>query len=395
MSRNILYCFLFLLFWQCRKGDIGHSEICQYQAPPGANDHPKSARFQDIIDKYVTRGLPGVALLIRDAEGTWIGSGGYADISQKIPFLPCTVSKVASITKMFNGTLTHLLVEEGLISLDDQVDQYLSGEILEKVANCRGATIRQLMNHTTGIYDIITSSTFYLALLNNPDRYWTADELIRFAYDKDARFPLGTSCYYSNTNTLLLSMVLSKAAGRPHWQLLREKVLNPLQMENTYYYSHDQLPAIAAQGYYDLYNNQTLVNVTNFNTGSGNGYGGFFANVFDLQIFIEALIRNQTILSAASMEEMTEFVAEIDPDEPNNDLYLGAGLMKRYFNQDRDSDRYGYGHTGRDLGYSANCFYFPNYDITCCFVVNYGTNAESELRQVFFDFQDELTDSLF
>ena len=121
----------------------------------------------------------------------------------------------------------------------------------------------------------------------------------------------------------------------------------------------------------------------------------FFANVFDLQVFIEALVRNQTILSPASMEEMTEFVAEIDPDEPNNDLYLGTGLMKRYFNQDRNSDRYGYGHTGRDLGYSSNCFYFPNYDITCCFVVNYGTNAESELRQVFYDFQDELTNSLF
>ncbi|MBK8502625.1 MAG: serine hydrolase [Saprospiraceae bacterium] len=172
-------------------------------------------------------------------------------------------------------------------------------------------------------------------------------------------------------------------------------MLTPLQMNNTYYYSHDKLPAITAQGYYDFYNNQTIINVTNFNTGSGNGYGGFFSNVFDLQIFIEALVRNQTILKSSSFTEMSTFIPEIDPEDSNNDLNLGAGLMKRYFNQDQSSDRYGYGHTGRDLGYSANCFYFPNYDVTSCFVINYGTNAESELRQVFYDFQDELTSSLF
>jgi D-alanyl-D-alanine carboxypeptidase len=296
---------------------------------------------------------------------------------------------------MFTGTLAHLLVEQGIISLDDKVDMYLSKEILEKVANCQGATIRQLMNHTTGIYDIITSTSFYLALLNNPDKYWDGDELIEFAYGKDPKFALGSSCFYSNTNTLLLSLVLNKALGSPHWKALRQMILDPLQMSDTYYYSHDKLPAATSQGYFDLYNNQSLANVTNFNTGSGNGYGGFFSNVFDLQIFIEALLREKSILTDESLAQMSTFIPEIDPEDPNNDLYLGTGLMKRYFNQDQQSDRYGYGHTGRDLGYSANCFYFPNYDITCTFVTNYGTNAESELREVFYQFQDELTSELF
>lgn len=386
---------LFLVFLGCRKGDIGHSEMCSYSPGEEANQHPKRQIFQNLIDDFVAKGLPGIALLVRDSDGQWVGSGGKADISQDIAFLPCTVSKVASITKMFNGTLTHLLAEEGLLSLDDPVEQYLSEEILEKVKNCRGATVRQLMNHTTGIFDIITSSAFYLALLNNPDKHWSGEELIKFAYDKDPEFPLGASCFYSNTNTLLLSLVLDKVTGKPHWNVLRDYLLEPLQMDDTYYYSHDKLPSITAQGYYDLYNNQTLTNVTNFNTGSGNGYGGFFSNVFDLQIFIEALVRDKKILSEDSYDQMTRFIEEIDPDDPLNDLYLGAGLMKRFFNQNQNSDRYGYGHTGRDLGYSANSFYFPNYDITCCFVINYGTNAESALRDVFYEFQDELTNSLF
>ncbi|MBK8502626.1 MAG: serine hydrolase [Saprospiraceae bacterium] len=215
MKNVILNLAMVLILCQCRKGDIGHSEICQYQIPPGQNNHPKNALFQDIIDRYVARGLPGIAILVRDGHGTWAGSGGYAELSEKVPFLPCTISKVASITKMFNGTLCHLLAEDGVLGLDDKVDLYLSNVILKNVANSRGATIRQLMNHTTGIYDAITRTSFYLALLNNPDRYWTGEELIEFAYGKDPEFDLGTSCFYSNTNTLLLSLVITLQQADP------------------------------------------------------------------------------------------------------------------------------------------------------------------------------------
>ncbi|MGB3174675.1 MAG: serine hydrolase domain-containing protein [Saprospiraceae bacterium] len=395
MNKLILTLILYTIAISCQKGDISSTTACQYNYPSGNNNHPKSIRFKTIVDKYVQKGLPGISLLIRDASGTWVGAAGLSDIDKNIPFEPCTVSKVASITKMFTGTLIHLLVEEKVFKLDDKIDQWLPKEVLDNVNNCRGATIRQLMNHTTGIYDIITSDAFYLALLNDPDKTWNAEELIKFGYNKNPTFELGKSCLYSNTNTLLLSIVIAKATGQTNTALLHAKILGPLNMSDTYYYSHDNLPLITAQGYFDLYNDQRLVNVTNFNTGSGNGYGGFYSTVIDLQRFIEPLLRTKTILSSSSMADMTTFIREEDPDDPDNDLYLGAGLMKRYFNQPLNSDRFAYGHNGRDLGYSANCFYFPNYDITCCFIVNYGTNAKSKLRQVFYDFQDEITNALF
>ena len=395
MKKMLVLILLVVFGYSCQKGDIDSSQACTYTYPAGNDNHPKANRFKDILAKYNKLGLPGISLLIRDGSGTWIGATGKADIEKNIPFQPCTVAKVASITKMFTGTLVHLLVEQNTFKLDDKVDAFLDEEVLDKVKNCRGATLRQLMNHTTGIYDLITSDAFYLALLNDPDKKWSAEELIKFAYGKDPKFEQGKSCFYSNTNTLLLSMVIQKATGRTNQELLREKILTPLGMSDTYYYSHDVLPPITAQGYFDLYNNQRIVNVTNFNTGSGNGYGGFFSTVLDLQKFIEPLLRAKTVLKAGSLAEMSQFIPEVDPEDPANDLNLGAGLMKRYFNQSLTSDKYGYGHTGRDLGYSANAFYFPNYDVTCCFIVNYGTNAESDLREVFFDFQDELTDALF
>ncbi len=393
--RVILLTILFTgAFGACREGDIPPTTTCTYVPPESFAAHPKAQRLQTLLSKYIKKGLPGITLLIRDHHGEWAGSAGMADIGRNVPMSPCMVLKVASITKLFVGVLTHMLVEEGRFRLDDKVDPYLPEEVLKKVKNVRGATIRQLMNHTTGIYDVITDDRFYLAVLNNPDKHWTAEELIKFVYGQKPYFDQGTSCYYSNTNTLLLSMVIEKATNRPHDQLLREKILNPLGLSSTYYYSHEVLPPHTAQGYYDLFNNGTLANVTNYNTGSGNGYGGMFSNVFDLAKFVEVLFKEKQLLKPASLAAMTDFIAEVDPDKNPNDLFLGAGAMKRYFNQLLTSSNYAYGHTGRDLGYSGNVFYFPNQETTYVLLVNYGTNGKSSLRQVYYDFQDELTNEI-
>lgn len=385
---------LFLLLTACQKADIPSSTSCPWTPDPAYANHPDAAKYQGIIDQYVALGLPGISLYIQDENGEWAGSGGMADIQEQVSFQPCTVSKVASITKMFVGTLTMLLAEDGVLDLDAPVDPWLPSRVVDKVANVKGATLRQLLQHTTGIYDIISDNGFYLAVLNDPDKHWEAIDLIEFAFGKDALFPLGSSCRYSNTNTLLVSMVIEEVTGRPHHQLLRERILDPLGLEDTYYYSHDVLPPSTAQGYFDLYNNGTIANVTNFNTGSGNGYGGMFSTVFDIATFIRALVVDQTILQPASLDQMMAFQPEIDPDDPANDLFLGVGMMKRYFNQPLNSKDFGVGHTGRDLAYSANCFYFPEHETICTFIVNYGTNGESALREVFYDFQDAITDEV-
>ncbi|MCF8237388.1 MAG: beta-lactamase family protein [Saprospiraceae bacterium] len=394
MRLILLFSILFLFGSACQKRDIPTSTSCTWTPDPAYASHPQAAQYQGIIDQYVALGLPGISMYIQSPEGEWAGAGGMADIDAGVSFQPCTVSKVASITKMMVGTLTMLLAEDGIVDLEAPIDPWLPSAVLKKVANCKGATIRQLMSHTTGIYDIIADKSFYLSVLNDPDKHWEAIDLIEFAYDQDANFPLGSSCRYSNTNTLLLSMVLDRITGTPHQQLLQSRILSPLGMDDTYYYSHDVLPPQTAQGYFDLYNNGTIANVTNFNTGSGNGYGGMFSTVFDIATFIRALVVDQTLLKPESLTAMQQFIPEIDPEDPAPDLFLGAGMMKRYFNQPLDSDNYAFGHTGRDLAYSANCFYFPVHNTICCFIVNYGTNGKSALREVFYDFQAAVTDAV-
>ena len=132
---NTLLIFVVLMVGSaCQKGDIPASAGCNYTADPTYIDHPKGQVYQDIIDTYIARGLPGISVYIEDNQGAWAGAGGMADIKEGIPFQPCTVSKVASITKMFVGTLAMLLAEDGVLVLGAPVDPWLPSRVVDKVA---------------------------------------------------------------------------------------------------------------------------------------------------------------------------------------------------------------------------------------------------------------------
>lgn len=343
--------------------------------------HPKAEAYQHLLDQYVNAGLPGIILLIRDEDGRWVGSAGKADIAQNVSMSACHISKAASITKMFVAVATLQLVEEGVLQLDEKITQWLPSSVTDKIEDANAVTLRQLLNHTTGIYDIIKDNGFYLSVLNDPTKKRSLEELAEFVYGKPARFAPGDSAAYSNTNTLLVSMIIEEVTGKAHDQVIRERIINPLDLEDTYYISYEQLSANTAQGYFDLYNNGTIVNLSNYYTASG--YGGMYATVFDLQTFIEALFIEQTLLSPSSLEEMLQF----NPIVENGKL-IGTGIMKDFLFL--EEDQFAYGHRGRDLAYTADLFWFPNQDITLALLLNYGTDSESSLRPVFNAFRQEL-----
>ncbi len=381
MTLRFILLLVITIFSSCKR-DIDDTVTLSCDNSYANPTHPKSGIYQDVVDKYIKKGLPGMSVLIQDSNGIWCNSSGYADLERQIPFTTCHISKGASITKLLVGTLTMKLQEEGILSLNDPIDKYIDKEILKKIEHSQAVTIRQLMNHTTGIFDVITSSKFYLAVLNNPNKQWSQEELLQFVYGEPGYDLIEYPAHYSNTNTLLLSMCIEKASGRSHHELLREKIFNPLGMTSTFLQGREDIPQSAAQGYFDLHNNNTIVNVSNLITGSGNGYGGIYSNVFDLYHFIQALLVDKTILNQASLNEMQTFVQE------DSDYFTGYGIVKKF----TQKSTYGIGHTGRDLGYSANLFYFPEKGYTMVFFVNYGTNGSSNLKPVFLDFESELTD---
>lgn len=170
-----------ILIISCQK-DIYETSAVECNQPEITQPHSKSELYQNIIDTYVAKGFPGISLHIQDDEGVWVGSSGFADIKEDIRFEPCHVSKAASITKIMVGALTMKLQEEGILDIDDPVSNYIDANILAKIEHPEGMTIKNLMNHTTGIADLINTTAFYLDVLNNPTKTWEPEELIIYIY---------------------------------------------------------------------------------------------------------------------------------------------------------------------------------------------------------------------
>jgi D-alanyl-D-alanine carboxypeptidase len=181
-------------------------------------------------------------------------------------------------------------------------------------------------------------------------------------------------------------MIAEAATGKKHGDLMKQYIFGPLKMVNTFYQPHDALPSTTAQGYYDLYNNGTLANVSNILPGPGNGYGGIFSDVFDMWTFINAMYIKRNLLTQKSLDIMNTWGK---PDAPNR---YGYGSMLKWIERGPDA---GIGHSGRDLGYTADLFWFPSRNVSFTFVLNYGTNGDSKLRPVFREFEQALIDLSF
>lgn len=384
---------LLLVSVSCLKDEVGRPDTlnCPVQDNPDFKTNPKSDRFQALIDEYVKKGLPGVILLVKDDHGFYIGASGMADIKKGVKMQPCHISKICSITKLMMGVTIMRLQEMGMLSINDPVNKYISSKVLSKIENGEEPlTIKNLMNHTSGIYDVINDQGFYLQVLNNPSKHWTQEDLLDYVYHKPAVFSFSPedTAAYSNTNYVLLSLIIERVTGKPHGQVMHEQVFDPLQMTDTYYFWHDPLPeGRVAQGYYDLYNNGNIENLTNWNTGSGNGYGGVYSTVWDMYVFMNALFADKTILSQSSLNQMLAFHHSIESRKQ-----LGVSCFKDFIDIGDPLNDYAWGHRGRDLCYSADLFYFPRHNAILSMIVNYGTDGSSPLGDTFLEMRDKIAE---
>lgn len=389
--KKLIVFFILCCMFSCKKPfvDYTHSSSISAYWVDSSLSHPDNSKFKSLIEKYRIKGLPGISLLVRNSKGTWYGATGKADIEKNVPFESGQIASVASITKLFMGALVFRLIEDsvnsgiGYRSLYLPITTWLPKKVTDKLANGNIITLGDCLKHETGVPDVINQSSFYLAVLNKPNKNWEAEELLEFIYNKPAQFHPRDTAIYSNTNTLLVSMIVDAATGKKHGDLLHQYLLAPFGLKNTYYQSYEPLPNNVAQGYFDLYNNNKIVNVSNIIAGSGNGYYGLHTNLFDLHTFIEALLLSKTMISSTSLDLMLTFGK---PDGLNR---YGYGIMQKFIARGINA---GVGHSGRGLGYSANLFYFPNKNVTHIFLVNYGTDSKSGLQQIFYDFQEELMD---
>lgn len=194
---------------------------------------------QDAMDAQVRRaGVPGVLGEARDGGGEWHGASGVAVRGTSRPPMPQDKFRIGSLTKPFVATVLLQLEAEGRVGLDDPVERWLPGVVRGGGQDGRRVTVRQLLGHTSGLYDFTADPDFRRSYAG---RHFTAHRegspdaraLVRTAMKHRRNFAPGTDWGYSNTNYVLAGMVIAKATGRSYAYEVERRIIRPLKLDDT------------------------------------------------------------------------------------------------------------------------------------------------------------------
>jgi D-alanyl-D-alanine carboxypeptidase len=393
-----LYKFFFItlilsaVLFSCSKDEDIPATVfeCVNPYPDSSLQNPSNTKYQDLIDGIKRSGVPGIMMSIQDpSSGMWSGASGKADLKSSVDLQSCNISRVGSTVKTFTASTIFLLQEEGKLSLDDKASLYLTSDDIKNIENADVATIRQLMQHSSGIYNYIQNLKFQTGSLNDLIKEWSPDELLSYARGKKAYFAPGTDVLYSNTNYVLLGMIITNIEGKPFWDVFQEKIFDPLNLTATSFAATDPVPTNIIRGYVDFYSNLNVMNSTYY---SGWDYftadGGLISNAYDLNIFLSALFAGK-LISEASLNEMMDWRLPDNTDSEFYPVYYGLGIfmMETPWGQ-------GYFHSGDAIGYYASMVYFPKEETTITWAVNGNYGAIDEYTQT-KDAMDVIFETVF
>lgn len=334
------------------------------------------------------KGVAGLQVAVRLADGqTWLGTAGSAAFAPSRPVRDDTVFSIASVSKTFIAALILQLAEEGRLDLDAPYGRYIpEGPRRERV------TVRQLLSHTSGIYDYFANpryqraATAWLRTRPQPgllarDHEWTFDEIMDLV--KPAAYCKPGRCYhYSNTNYILLGRVAEAVGEAPLHRLLRRRFFRPLGLDDTYYQPAEAPPASAAHGHWP--NGAAFIDHTRGDplrpftaAASVAGAAGAIASTArDLSVWADALYGGR-ILSPASLAALTA----IQPEGT-----YGLGTDYAVFAGHR-----AYGHRGGLRGFEASMWYFPDEGVSISLLSNQGNWFQYPARSIDIPMQGIVT----
>ena len=320
-------------------------------------------RLDGIRAKYAIPGI-SVAILFPDG-GSWVGTSGVADLLSGAPVTPDTAFAIASVTKTFTSALILGLAEDGRIDLDTSVRTYLPDLRIDAKV-----TVRQLLDHTSGLRDYFFHPLIDPVLLEHPTRYWSEPEALKYA--GKPYFKPGRGWHYSNTNYLVLGMLAEEVGGAPFAEQLRARFLDPLGLSDTYYQPTEPPRGPTAHGYrfastsveakaVDLSDGTPMIPFTSVVTAAA-GAGGLASSASDLARWARALYAGRA-LTPTSVQEMVDDVARTERYRPSVPYGLGVQMVEV-------GGRLTMGHSGRLLGFRSVLRWLPEEAVAIAVLTN-------------------------
>lgn len=294
--------------------------------------------------------VPGAIVGVwQDGAAPYVEAFGVRDTSTGEVMSTDLLMRVGSVTKTFTTTAVLQLVDQGRVGLDDSIDVYVPG-----VPNGDTITIRHLAAMRSGLPDY--GEVVIPLLPSQPQRQWTPRELLEISFSTPPLFPPGTAFDYSNTNTVLLGLVVEKASGRPLADYIADHITGPEALDHTSVGDTAAFPAPHARGYTRTSDGET-VDATDWNPSWGYGAGNMISTLDDLSVWARVLA-DGTLLTPVTQLEREEFLPA--PSEGSGSLYgLGVEYQNGWI-----------GHNGNIAGYQAYVYRLPSEGKTMVVLVN-------------------------
>ena len=377
-SQTVILSLLFfvssIVFQACRdKNDTA--------SPKGTFDSQNLNTWLDEAMK-VNSNVPGMLALVSIPEElNWVNAQGIANQKNGELMVPNHQFVIASLTKPMTATIILQLIEEGKLELDAPVANWLSIDMLNQLTSIQGTaygghlTIEHLLNHTSGIFDYLNDGQVHLeAFLNRPEERYTLQDRIEIGIREGSTELIpGEGYIYSNTNYILLGMIIEKITGEALSTQFRKRIFQPLAMSNSYIAPNENDIQELARGYYQDFDITDFT--TNFNWN--NPAGGVISTLQDLEQFMRGLASGQLFTNSNSMARMKEFGRG------------GYGLGIQAFSNSK-SHGLVWGHDGGDPGYFSFMIYIEKRDAVIIFA---GNRADIEVEESAY-FVNKVIDAL-
>jgi len=291
-----------------------------------------------------TYNIPGViAAVWIPGKGTWIKGFGLANKSTGEAMDPSMLFRIGSLTKSFTATVILQLVDEGKLSLDDTLDKYITDPIIPNASNI---TVRQVANMSSGLFNYTEDTTFLLAVKANPNRVWAPEELINYSIAHAPYFAPGTNFYYSNTNYVLLSMVIKKITGNSVGSEMQSRIISPLGLSNTSFPTTSAMPSGSCHGYSLSDDGTSIVEADALDPSVTLGAGANISDIYNLKTWVETVAKGALVSDASHTAQLT---CINEPDSTTDKYCFGIMKVDNFI-----------GHDGVINGYNSMMAYLPS-----------------------------------
>ena len=333
---------------------------------PATASAPLDVRIQAKLDSALKAAkIPGATLGIAFADGKTLAIAvGLADSAKGEAMTPTSLMPQGSVGKTYVAAVALQLVAEGRLFLDDPVSRYLGKKPwFRRLPNAEAMTVRQIMNHTSGLVRYEFDERFLADLLKDPYKTWKVEEQLAYLFDQDAPFPAGEGWDYSDTNYLVLGLIIEQLTGKKLNDEIQRRVIKPAGLRETIPNDKPDLPIV--QGYAGDENpfggNVMMVNgrMTMDPAFEGAG-GGWSSTAVDLARWAKKLYEG-SIVPGARIAEAVKGV----PSELGSGVRYGLGVI--IWPSPKGPV---WGHSGYFPGYITEMRYYPDAKIAIALQVN-------------------------